>query len=123
MFDGWTPREVHEHFDADGNLTGRTVVTREAEWDESSRERAIELDDVERGTCPCGCGQPLEETRRGDLAWKVDHFTCGARRAVEKVRAKDQEEAKQANRPDGWDAGRIYHVVEPIPVKEATRGN
>ena len=62
---------MHEHFDADGNPAGTTVITREPEWDDDARGRALRLaaearaEPVEEQAqspqqCPCG---PRRHTR------------------------------------------------------------
>lgn len=51
---GWEPAERHEHFDANGVLTGFTVVTREPEWDDAERDRMLALAVYEAGVCTCG---------------------------------------------------------------------
>jgi hypothetical protein len=51
---GWEPTERHEHFGADGNLTGWTVVTREPEWDDAERNRLLALAQYEAECHDCG---------------------------------------------------------------------
>lgn len=51
---GWTPVERHEHYDADDNLTGYTVVTREPEWDDTSRDELLALARYELEVHSCG---------------------------------------------------------------------
>lgn len=51
---GWEPSERHEHYDAEGNLTGYTVVTRDAEWDSNERNRMLALEMYEAQVCDCG---------------------------------------------------------------------
>lgn len=54
-FDGDEPAERHEHYDAEGNLTGVTVVTREPEWDERARTEALAAVYADWRRCPdCG---------------------------------------------------------------------
>lgn len=40
---GWVPSETHEHYDADGNPTGRTVVTREPRINDEERAHFLAL--------------------------------------------------------------------------------
>ena len=61
-FDGDEPTERHDHFDADGNLTGYTIVTREPEWDERARTEAIASVYADWGRCP-KCGQSAATER------------------------------------------------------------
>lgn len=122
---------MHEHFDADGNPCRaadafRTVVTREPEWDESSAARALELERHESNVCPCGCGQPLEEAGDKDRAFRVQKFTCHARRAIEQLRQKEADQAEREKRPEGWDVGLTYFVDDsfvPDPQGGVKRGN
>lgn len=107
------PSEVHEHFDADGTLTGTTVVTRESAWDEESRERALALQVYEAGICGCGCNQPVGEAYDPKQPYKVSSFTCNAGRAIAIVRKRDEDEAKRAKKPEGWNAG-LHYYAEPV---------
>jgi hypothetical protein len=107
------PTEVHEHFDADGVLTGTTVVTRESAWDDTTRQRAIDLYRYENDLCRCGCGRPASESYNPQAVYKVDHFVCSAGRAIEQVRRRDQEQAKKDKKPEGWNDGRHYYA-EPV---------
>lgn len=92
-------------------MTGTTVVTREPEWDAEARGRALRLSEYEATICRCGCGQPIKLAHDPKQPFLVDHFTCQAGRAIEKVRRTHREEADRANRPDGWDDGRHYYVT------------
>jgi hypothetical protein len=104
---------VHEHYDADGVLTGTTVVTREPEWDETSRKRAFDLHAYENGLCRCGCGRPAAESYDPNQVYRVDHFTCRAGRAIEIVRQQEAAQAKRDKLPDDWNYGRHYYA-EPV---------
>lgn len=114
------PREVHEHFDADGNLTGSTVITRESAWDEQTRTRVLELAAFEDSLCRCGCGVPMDVAHK-EGPFKVDTFTCWADRAMRVKREYDEQQAKKDQLPDGWNWGRHYFVV-PVDETEARRG-
>lgn len=49
------PEEVHEHYNADGELVGTTRVTRESPWDEEQAALMEALTDAELLICPdCG---------------------------------------------------------------------
>jgi hypothetical protein len=103
-FDGWEPREVQEFYDADGERCAMsdawlTVTTRESEWDESSRGRAMRLGEYEAGFCQCGCNQPLAVSRNKDQVFVVDDFTCYAARALEQVREQQRAEAEAKQLP------------------------
>lgn len=112
VFDGWAPREVHEHFDPDGTLTGRTVIQREPLWDDSDRERALELEAFEAGLCQCGCGQPLAEALDRNRAFDVQKVVCYAKRAADREQRKAGEAAKQSKLADGWDDGLRWIIVD-----------
>lgn len=117
-FDGAVAREVHEHFDAAGKLTGTTVVTRESMWDDDARGRALRLAEYEADLCPCGCGLP-RETAQSPAAMGVGKFTCYASRAIAVQKRRDQHDHKAEKDPrdrDGkpaarWDDGLNYYVV------------
>ncbi|EFQ84710.1 hypothetical protein HMPREF0063_10051 [Aeromicrobium marinum DSM 15272] len=53
-FEGWEPEEVHEHFDQDGTFTGRTIVTREPEWDDEARRKVLAYAAYEHMKCQRG---------------------------------------------------------------------
>lgn len=111
---------MHEHFDADGNpciaaYAAYTVVTREPEWDEESRGRALRLAEWERSLCPCGCGHPVDVVHDESTVVGVASYVCMAQRAVEVKRRKDEAEHKNDKpKADGarWNDGRNY---VPIP--------
>lgn len=106
------PTEVHEHYDADGNYTGKTVVTRESEWDDETRERALNLTAYDESLCACGCGLPVTESHK-DQPYKVHAIRCYARRALDKRKRQAAEEAKRNKAPDGWNDG-VHYFVEPF---------
>lgn len=111
---------MHEHFDADGNLTGRTVITRESMWDDESRGRALRLAEYEASLCPCGCGLPAA-IATSPSPMVVDTFTCYAGRALEAQRRADQDAHEKdpkspprdmhGNPVPRWDDGLNYYVV------------
>lgn len=109
---------MHEHFDAAGEKTGHTVVTRESEWDDESRGRALRLIEYEDSLCKCGCNLPIAVAHKRQ-AFKVDHFTCYAGRAIEMKRRMDR---KEHEKDDGWADGKHYYAVVP-EVKEGQRGD
>lgn len=51
---GWEPVEVQEHEYDDAGRLVRTVVTREAEWDDFERAKMQALADYNAGICECG---------------------------------------------------------------------
>lgn len=116
------PREVHEHYtletpgDLDsGVMTGYTVITRETEWDDETRGRALGLAQYESHLCGCGCGRPIEETAKPDQAYLVHQYTCMADKAIQKVRRQDR--AKHEKAPEGWDDG-LHYYAQPTDVSD-----
>jgi hypothetical protein len=114
------PAEVHEHFTLDtpgepasGVLTGYTVITRESEWDDETRDRVLGLTEYENGLCGCGCGRPLAESMDNKTFYRVHKVTCYAARAVERIRRHDAAEAEKHEDAEGWDDGVHYY---PVPA-------
>lgn len=111
---------MHEHFDVEGNLTGRTVVTRESMWDDESRGRALRLMEYEAGLCPCGCGLRADVVNSPN-PMRVEKFTCYASRALAAKKRADQDEHEKdpkvpardsaGNPVARWDDGLNYYVV------------
>lgn len=104
------PTEVHQHFDAEDNLTGYTVVTRESAWDADTRGRALRLQEYEDSLCGCGCGQPVAVAYDPEQAFKVDKFTCYAGRAKARVERQWRDEHKDSS--DSYADG-VHHYVVP----------
>lgn len=104
---------MHEHFDADGNLTGTTVITRESEWDDETRERVLALAAHEDLICRCGCGLPMSQSHQKS-PFLVDTYTCYAGRAVARRKREDEEKAKADPNsfPEGWSDG-VHYFVKP----------
>lgn len=117
------PREVHETYtldpdnpDGDGVLTGYVVVTRESEWDDNTRARALALIEYEDSLCRCGCGLPRREAHRKQ-PFMVHTYTCYAQKAAESKRRADHDAAKDTKEP-GWDDG-LHYVA--VPAKESDK--
>lgn len=134
---GYEPAERHEHYDADGNLTGYTVVVREPEWDDAERAKKLAHDLYQSGIGPCGHHHSLTvdkanvfEARMGkcnvcaalDLKRRVlaerdaeEVKALKARRGI----AEDKELPADIPRPsDGrslW-----YHMLTPLEAEAAT---
>lgn len=73
-FDGDEPSERHDHFDADGNPTGHTIITREPEWDARTRAEAIASVLAEWRRCGrCGTSGLVDDQEPlqigGAIAW------------------------------------------------------
>lgn len=108
-FDGWTPIEVHEHFDNDDQRTGYTVITRESAWNDESRGRALRLAEYEDDLCTCGCNLPREVAHDSQQTFVVDTIRCHARRALTRVQRADDDKHEKDQSP-GWDDGLFYYV-------------
>lgn len=107
---------MHEHFDIDGEpciaaYAHTTVVTREPEWDEQARGRALHLAAYERSIDKT-TGLPISEafTNQGFLVHS-DVINYAAR-AMDKLR--DADRAKHENDPE-WMLHRTYYVTVPDP--------
>lgn len=97
------------------------LVTRESEWDDSARDRALALADYEDGLCRCGCGQPMEQAHTPEQAYRVHSYTCQAGRALDIQRRAARDAAKKANGgeevPEGWDDG-LHFYATPVSAEE-----
>lgn len=107
------PQEVHEHYalpdgpDGKPVLTGYTVITRETEWDDETRQRALDLAEHENSLCSCGCGRPAAETFRPNQVYAVKTARCAAGRAIDLTR-RQMSEANKEN--PGWDDGLHFYA-------------
>ena len=110
--------EVHEHYDADGNFTGRTVVTRGSLWDDNSRARAMRLYEHNNAICRCGCGLPYAVSHDPDQPFIVDSEVCYAGRQLAKVR---EDETKKHENDPKWSVGRHHYVYAPSEKEVADR--
>lgn len=103
-FDGEPSEELHEHYDAAGNLTGSTVVTRPG-WSDESRAWALGLATREANECR-RCGGDLHETLDDDYMWRplppaICKRCVGLRNAAKKHEKHD-------------DAASMLHLVEKV---------
>jgi hypothetical protein len=125
------PREVHETYSVDPNdpdaepvRTGYVVVVRESEWDDASRDRALELTEYEETLCQCGCGLPMriahDPEQAKKLGFMVHEYKCYAAKAVAQHRRKKQEAHKES--PEGWDDGLHYFAVPAKPTDHKKPG-
>lgn len=111
--------ERHEHYDADGVLTGTSVVTRESPWDDDSRESAYTVYDDEQERCP-DCGQTRAECANPDVDYFPQKAMCWATAARE-VATRKWDRMNEDKAPDiaGYlptDGARIWvsrHDLEP----------
>lgn len=124
---GWEPTERHEHFDADGNPTGVTIVTREPEWDDHQRRRMQALIAYQAGVHDeCGVHQSLAESPDFYWTWEARRCpVCATTAAHLRAQAEDDEAAMAAlgedpsalaERPDD---GRYNVLRELSPIEAA----
>jgi hypothetical protein len=92
------------------------VVTREVEWDDETRERALDLQQYEEHMCLDGCGMPIHEASK-EQPFVIDHYTCHATRALETLKLTDKQQAEKDGVPEGWDTGRHYFVKDVAPPR------
>jgi hypothetical protein len=71
---GWVPAERHEHYDADDNLTGYTVVIRESRINDDDRTSLLGLAMFEDQLCRCGFHPSL--TDDDDNMWEPGVRKC-----------------------------------------------
>ena len=115
---------MHEHFGEDGTTrvpaaeAWFTVVTREPEWDDHSRVRALKLTEYEDGFCSCGCGLPIEVAYDPKQVFVVDDFTCHAGRALEQVKRQRREEAEKRKGAEGAEDGKHLYVRPHDPDRD-----
>lgn len=93
---GWEPTETHDHeYDEAGRLV-RTVVTREAEWDDVQRANMLALADYEADLCDCGFPSHLADT---DPDLRIKYRECpvcsGLSKAMRVQAAADASLLKQ----------------------------
>jgi hypothetical protein len=103
--------EVHEHYDANNNLVGTTVVTRESPWDDASRGRALRLDEYESSICGCGCNLPVDVAHDPTRVFMVEDGVCYAGRALDQVR--DERAAARANTQGAAPGHGVFNYVRP----------
>lgn len=96
---GWEPEERHEHYDAEGNLTGFTIVTREVEWDDRQRARMEALSIYERGVCSCGFHESLTNDKANAFTFEVK--TCPVCRGAAKFDRIQQHSDEQSDKTLG----------------------
>jgi hypothetical protein len=110
---GWEPTERHDHFDADGEFTGHTIITREPEWDDRTRDRHLALAEYHAGI-HMGCGLH-ESIASDDPYFALEDTTCPVCAAIDlqmRVRGKQEHEREQEQSESAPRAsdGRSTHV-------------
>ena len=121
---GWEPTETHTHYDADGNVTGRTVVTREPEWDDAERDQMLALVEYEAGVCDCGFHESVidPDTLHVTFDDRVCPVCAGATQYRRHLDDRDDEFLKglgkdaPARTPRPSDGRRTF--IKPVPPRE-----
>lgn len=111
-FDGETSEALHEHYDADGNLTGTTVVVTPG-WSDTDRAWALALAQREAAQCPRG--HDLADSLDPQWRWEMnDPAVCLACVAMDEG-AKRYEKHPQHRA--------MLHSVRKVPrPKKRQRG-
>lgn len=126
-FDGEPTTEKQEHFDADGRLTGWTVVTRHSPWDAYARGEAL-ADAIRRERIHAGCGNDVDKAFSTDTKWLVDHTlvcqACATRDMVMRQLTKEHENDKPSRFTPMWADGRLVTVrpANGSDLRAATKG-
>lgn len=124
---GWEPEERHEHYDAQGELTGYTLVTRDPEFDDGDLERLLALRHYQAGVCDCGNHESLTSDKSNVFAF--EYRTCNVCKGVDQWRRVEADEAKRlkdqfdqqpASAPRPTD-GRRLMVRQLSPMELAAR--
>lgn len=75
-FAGWVPAERHEHYDAQDNLTGYTVVIRESRIDDADRAEFLGLARFDREVAHGSCGFHPSIADDEDNVFTPETHTC-----------------------------------------------
>lgn len=105
-FNGWEPEEVHIHYDLDGKETGRTITTREPEWDDTQRAFALGLLDYEAQVCS-NCGGHFSHTMDATVTrrvqfQKVECLDCKAIKVIRDLKHKGHGDDCSCSKHVAW---------------------
>lgn len=108
---------MHEHFDIDGQpciaaYAHTTVVTREPEWDEATRGRALRLAEHERSIDKF-TGLPLVDAYADQPFLVHSDVVNYAQRALDRQQAEDEK--NKGDDYEKWSKHRTYYVTVPDP--------
>jgi hypothetical protein len=96
-------------YDRRGRLV-RSVTTRESAWTEQDRAEILALAVYRSQFCPCGCGQPAEDTTSDEatsgVSFVVTRATCRARLAL----LEAQRAADKGKQPSPNAAARLWRI-------------
>lgn len=116
-FNGWEATETHTHYDAEGNTTGVTVVTREPEWDDEQRSLALARIDYQNGIHgPCGThlAKALDHTVQRVV--EQERFVCLDCEAIEQTR--DRYHKRKGHTDTRCDCNKyVFYVSRREPIK------
>lgn len=121
---GAEPAEIHEYRDAEGNPCAMadawtTVVTREPEWDDESRDLVLDLREHDRLIHP-GCGNHMSLSMDKDVIRYVGHFkpVCEDCRAIEIERERWHAEARHEGKAEECDRCRDeqFYIERRVPI-------
>ena len=116
--------ETHDHYDADGNFTGRTVVTREPEWDDEQRDIALELADYRRNVhhaCGTHISKAMDDTVLRDVG--VTKVVCLDCKRIDEARKAFHAANRHTEATCDCD-DRIFYIsgYRPKPLPEVSDG-
>lgn len=129
-FLGWEPTEVHEHEYDDAGRLVRTIVTRESEWDDAERAKALALTTYEQGICG-GCGLHHDIAKDGPRLGLIEKvcpvcvdLASGGRqmneRYEETLRLMGKNPPASARRPT--DGLTLTYRIKPTDSQEVPHG-
>lgn len=88
---GWVPAERHEHYDADDNLTGYTIVVRDSRIDDADRAALLGLAQFENEVCGCGFHPSLADDKANVFAFETRECPVCAGHAQGDRKLQDQD--------------------------------
>lgn len=113
---------MHEHYDAEDNLTGYTVVTREAEWSDVERGKMLDLAEYEAGIHVDGCGYHSTVANDRGNYFTVESETCplcaqlARKQRIQQAAETEAEKKAQPSTPRPGDGRRTY--LRPLTPEE-----
>ena len=95
---GWEPAETHVHEYDDAGRLVRTAVTREAEWDDTERAKALAWEQYRSEICACGLHRSVADE---DPDLDLTDAVCPVCAALARAGRIMEERDKEAMRPLG----------------------
>lgn len=97
---GWVPSERHEHFDADDNLTGYTVVIRESRINDADVAALLGLAQFEAELTRCGFHASIAKDTENGFVPETDYCpVCAGLEKWERIQREADAAWEKAN-PD-----------------------